>query len=124
VAPANIDKTVAAQFPVTALDHIAGQSGDDPIFNAYEWGGYLIWRRYPPGKVFIDGRNEVYGDAVFSDYLTVAQLHQDAADVLDRYRVRTVLIQANHPLGALLRSSGWTLDYSDKVAEVYARSHA
>jgi hypothetical protein len=43
---------------------------------------------------------------------------------LDRYGVRTVLIQANHPLGMLLRSSGWTLDYADAVAEVYARGHA
>jgi len=32
-----------------------------PIFNDYDFGGYLIWKLYPMQKVFIDGRLLEYG---------------------------------------------------------------
>jgi hypothetical protein len=35
---------------------------DGRLFNDVRFGGYLIWRRHPAAKVFIDGRNEIYGD--------------------------------------------------------------
>ena len=32
---------------------------EQPGYNSYNWGGYLIWRGLP---VFVDGRADVYGD--------------------------------------------------------------
>ncbi len=48
-------------FPVVAVQQIQSQRFTGPIFNQYEWGGYLIWQLYPSEKVFIDGRSDLYG---------------------------------------------------------------
>ena len=39
----------AARFLLA--NHIGG-----PMFNTYEYGGYLMWRLWPQERVFIDGR--------------------------------------------------------------------
>jgi hypothetical protein len=120
--PSLLDDTTRKNFPVDAVAHLAAASTPSPLFNAYEWGGYLIWSAYPQRKVFIDGRAEVYGDSILSDYIEVAALGGKRQDVLDRYGVQSILIHAGNPLGAVLRSSGWRLEYSDQVAEIYTRA--
>jgi hypothetical protein len=48
------------RFPVTACERIAREAPGLTLFNDVQFGGYLIWRFHPPGRVFIDGRNELY----------------------------------------------------------------
>ena len=38
--------------------------------NHYNWGGYFIWKLYPQYRVFMDGRADVYGDALMTDFRT------------------------------------------------------
>lgn len=45
-------------------EHLAGAVAADwpevgHLYNNVAWGGYLLWRLYPPRQVFVDGRNEV-----------------------------------------------------------------
>jgi|GEM_PF-985001 len=47
-------------FPVDACERIAREAPGLRLFNDVAFGGYLVWRFYPPGQVFIDGRNELY----------------------------------------------------------------
>ncbi|MCB0994906.1 MAG: hypothetical protein KDB21_07430, partial [Acidimicrobiales bacterium] len=54
------DTAIAEEYPVAAVDYLVETGlADQNGFNAYQWGGYLIWRSVP---VFIDGRADVYGD--------------------------------------------------------------
>jgi hypothetical protein len=48
--------------PDAAASFLESESVGDHLYNDVRFGGYLIWRRYPAGRVFIDGRNELYGD--------------------------------------------------------------
>jgi hypothetical protein len=48
--------------PAAAVDFLEREGIGRRLFNDVRFGGYLIWRRYPAEKVFIDGRNEIYGD--------------------------------------------------------------
>jgi hypothetical protein len=43
--------------PVKAADFIIANDLRGNMFNAYEWGGYLIWRLAPERQVFIDPRD-------------------------------------------------------------------
>lgn len=49
------------RFPVEACERIARNARGVRLYNDVRFGGYLIWRFHPARKVFIDGRNEVYG---------------------------------------------------------------
>ena len=43
--------------PVKAADFIIANDIRGKMYNAYEWGGYLIWRLAPQRQVFIDPRD-------------------------------------------------------------------
>ena len=58
------------RYPAGALATLRG----DPsarIFTDDEWGDYLIWSLYPSQKVFVDGRDDFYGD----DFEEAAERH-------------------------------------------------
>lgn len=46
-----------ADFPFKASDFIEKTGIRGNMYNAHEWGGFLIWRFYPGRKVFVDGRD-------------------------------------------------------------------
>jgi hypothetical protein len=48
--------------PASAVEFLAREKVGRRLFNDVRFGGYLIWSRYPEERVFIDGRNELYGD--------------------------------------------------------------
>ena len=110
----------AAHYPVAALDWIeANGLADRRVYNAYHWGGYLLWRGYP---VFVDGRADVYGDAFLDEYVLAYQLRGDWRQPLERYRVDYVLIERGASLEALLvESDEWQRVYGDELAVVFVR---
>ncbi|MGH9748552.1 MAG: hypothetical protein ACRD5D_06920 [Candidatus Polarisedimenticolia bacterium] len=48
--------------PWAAGDFLEREQVGGRLFNDVRFGGYLIWRRAPAHRVYIDGRNEVYAD--------------------------------------------------------------
>jgi len=40
------------------------------VFNAYEFGGYLLWRRWPANQVLIDGRYDavLFDEALLEEF--------------------------------------------------------
>lgn len=51
----------AAQYPFGAVEFIREHRPPGPLFNHFNWGGYLIWAlpEYPVG---LDGRTNLYGE--------------------------------------------------------------
>ncbi len=91
-------------YPSGAL--AALRQGSGVLFNDYDWGGYLIWRA-PERPVFIDGRLFPYLPTVFADWNAAVRLAPRWRDVLDQYRVTTVLLRPDRPLVGALREDGW-----------------
>ncbi|GAC1333583.1 MAG: hypothetical protein NVSMB17_14210 [Candidatus Dormibacteria bacterium] len=114
-----IDGVVAAVEPAAATNWMLTHRPRQTLFNNYSFGGWLDWQAAPRYPVFIDGRIEVYGDRVFNDYLTVESLADGWSEVLERYRVRTIMVTPGDRLALVLPSRGWTLAYRDRVAVVY-----
>ena len=108
-------------FPVAAVDFIeeAGLA-DGRIYNTYEWGGYLIWRRIP---VFIDGRTELYGDDFFQYYLQTIRVTEKWQQPLDETAVDLVLLRRSSALATVLQvSPAWQEVYDDDLARVFVRN--
>ncbi|HEX3748473.1 MAG TPA: hypothetical protein VHW09_31315 [Bryobacteraceae bacterium] len=90
------------------------------IFTDDEWGDYLIWRLYPTGKVFVDGRSDFYGDDFENKYIDVLNVKRGWEQILDGFGVNTILLPPSTPLsGVLKESSHWHTVYDDGVALIF-----
>ncbi len=111
-----------AKFPAAAVDFLQKNNLTAPLYNAYGWGGYLIWRGYPVTRVFIDGRADVYGDQFIEEFLRTYRGGANWRAQLDRYGVRLVLVEPDAPIVAqLLQGSEWRRIYADERAVIYEK---
>jgi hypothetical protein len=109
-------------FPEGAVAYLQSHPPVGPIFNHYDWGGYLIWRLYPSLQVFIDGRADVYGEQFFREFADTYQFKDDWRQSLERWRIGAVLVPASSALAAGLRQApGWTVSYEDAQAVIMTR---
>jgi hypothetical protein len=107
------------RYPAAAL---AAMKFDERsrVFTNDEWGDYLIYRLYPRGRVFVDGRSDFYGNDFGDRYLDVMHVRHGWEKTLSRYGVDTILMPLDAPLtGALKESSRWTVVYDDGRALVF-----
>ena len=58
-----------ASYPVQAVRFINDHGIKGRIYNAYNWGGYLVLNWYPNRQVFIDSRADVYRDEFIEQYM-------------------------------------------------------
>ncbi len=117
--PATLPADSPMRPPVAAV--AAAQAADlpGPIFNAYDFGGYLIWA-WPARPTFIDGRTDLFPVEQFRDYVTIETGDMAALDVLTRYGVRTAIVRAGTPISRQLADApAWRVVYGDAIADVY-----
>jgi len=122
------------RYPSGAADFLLAHRIPGPIFNTYEYGGYLIWRLWPEYRVFIDGR--ALSESVFTDYGRILYNHDEsggksAQGLLDQYGIQTIVMNTmeyNQGLVYLLapaladpHETTWKLVYSDPAAIVLMR---
>ena len=121
--PAAEATAIRAVLPVQAADALQRTGRPLRVFNYYDFGGYLLWRLYPDGgRVFIDGRVEVYGAQVFSQYLRVSYLASGWQDVLAQAHPDAIVLPSAHPLtGILKQDPAWRVLSRDEVATVFIR---
>jgi len=121
--PSTEATAIRASLPVQAADALQRTGRPLRVFNYYDFGGYLLWRLYPDGgRVFIDGRVEVYGAQVFSQYLRVSYLASGWQDVIAESHPDAIVLPSAHPLtGILGQDPAWTLLSRDEVATVFIR---
>ena len=120
---ADMQRKVAEQFPVQALEYMRGHSVPGPLFNSYGFGGYMIEAGY---KTFIDGRSELFEQTgVLGDYMHITLLKPGALQVLGSYGIQSCLVQRDEPFATLLSSSpDWSKVYSDQLSALYVKRDA
>src|SRR5262249_7108078 len=60
LSPRALEAAVRKEYPAAAATVVAERKYPGPLYNHYNWGGYLIWR-LPDLQVSMDGRANVYG---------------------------------------------------------------
>ena len=117
---ADMTATIKKQFPVEALEYLRQHPAPAPMFNAYDFGGYMVWAG---NEVFIDGRSELFEvTGVLADYEHIAHVKPAAMKILDNYGVRSCLLHRDEPLATLLASHpGWRHVYSDARSALFVK---
>jgi hypothetical protein len=124
------------KIPNGATDFLALHRVTQPMFNTYEYGGYLIWRLWPGQRTFIDGR--ALSESVFRDYTRILYNHDSsdgmpaAEDLLNRYGIQVIVMNTFEyttgpvyllaPALADPAQTAWKLVYNDPRALVFMRT--
>ncbi|HEV8336992.1 MAG TPA: hypothetical protein VGR67_11280 [Candidatus Polarisedimenticolia bacterium] len=127
--------------PRAAVDFIETRGIGGRLFNDVLFGGYLVWRRYPEHRVFIDGRNEIY-DSLLAEIFDAVNDGEKWKLLMERYGIDAALLRRGQmqavryppsvPGGAVtteLRAfsashfpaSQWALVYWDERALLFVR---
>lgn len=79
-------------FPKSLVDRITTYPDLGNLYHDPVWGGYLLWRTFPPRQIFIDTRNEV-GPELLRE---VGQARQNArlwVELLARFDIDAALVR-------------------------------
>ena len=117
---ATIDEALAINYPVAAVERMNQLDRRGNLFNAYNWGGYLIFNA-PQHPVFIDGRADLYNDFL-EEYVSAAAGMTRWREVFARWDIALALIETESGLAERLDSADdWRRVYRDAVASLYHR---
>jgi len=113
VAPAaNMSPKAAVDY---ALDH--GTTG--PVFNDFDFGGYLIFRGI---KTFMDGRTLPFGKEFSGDYFRMGRNLSKLDGVADKYNITWTLLRPDSAFASYFdHSPAWRRLYADDTAVVHVR---
>jgi hypothetical protein len=116
---------VAKTFPAKAAEHVAEKGYAGPLYNDFNWGGYLIWA-LPQLPVAIDGRTNLHGDERIEHVGDVWAAIPTAADDPELFDAGVIIAPATSPrVSLLLRDPRFKARfdevYSDDLARVFVR---
>jgi hypothetical protein len=101
--------------PARALKFVADNHINGPVFNAINFGDYLLFSGIAP---FIDGRVDMYGDTFLKRYAEVGEF----PEIARQYDIQWAILNPTNPHVALLdHLYGWDRVYQDDVSIVYVK---
>ncbi len=115
---ARLSARLAEDMPVHAVEVVKAKGWSGPLYNDYNWGGYLIWALRMP--VAVDGRQNVYGDQLLNRSYATWNAQPGWDSDPDLQKAKLVIAPVNAPLTQLLRMDPrFELAYEDKIAAVF-----
>ena len=117
----SLEASLAAEYPVAAVAAVKHHRYPGPLYNTFDWGGFLIWQ-LPEHRVSMDGRTNIHGDhRIWRSFVTsMGQKGWDTDEEL--HSARLVILPAGLALAELLRREpDYELVYEDAVAVVFTR---
>ena len=109
-------------YPVAAADYIREHRLPQPLFNAFEWGGFLTWY-LPEYPVAIDGRIDLYGDDFIAECSKVMSVEARYTDFPAMANAATIILPRSAVMAQALSSlPAYKVAYGDDVATVLVRN--
>jgi hypothetical protein len=122
LSPASIQRAESERFPTEAVRFIRETQPAGPMFNSYNFGGYLIYHLWPDYQVFVDGRTDLYDDQFLRTYLQTALALPGWQAQIDQAGIRLILVEPNSPLAIVLQNtSDWKQIFEDKQAVIFQK---
>jgi hypothetical protein len=108
-------------YPIRATEFIRDSHLPGPMYNSYNWGGFLIFNlREQP--VSIDPRVDAYGDELSTRSVNTVNAIRWRDDP-DLARANFVLLERHAPLASALESDqGYRVAYKDQLAVIFVRA--
>lgn len=118
----NLVTPVQELYPVRAANFIRANHLPGPMYNTFNWGGFLIFD-LPEYPVSIDGRNDFYGTTVFLRMQNTLRGIDWKSDP-DLSRANFVLLERSYALANILKADpDYKLVYEDDHADVFVKTH-
>lgn len=109
-------------FPVEAANFIEANPQRGNMFNEFNWGGYLLYRLWPPYTVFLDSQSDFYGESLMRDYDQIMSAKSDWQNQMAEYQIEWAIIHIGSPLaGAIENAPDWKTVYKDNIALIVRR---
>jgi len=120
--PRGLDRAISSQFPVNAVNYLRMNPVGGPLYNSFDWGGFLIFYM-PQYPVAIDGRTDVYGDALTGQFISTEAADPSYATNSHLSEAGVVILKTSVPLAKLLPTDRrFRVIYRDDIAVVLARN--
>jgi hypothetical protein len=114
-----LQSVVERNFPVAAVKFVNEKNYSGPLYNHFNWGGYLIWS-LPRLLVSMDGRMNVHGDQRIERSVKTWSGVKGWESDPELMEARLVIGDVNHTLTNVLRTnSRFKSVYEDDVAVVF-----
>jgi hypothetical protein len=125
------------RYPAGAAKFLLDHHITGPIFNTWDYGGYLIWSLWPQQRVFIDGRalnesvNKDYRRALLNPGGQLFEMGDAREEVFVRYQIEAIVMNCFeyttgtiYPLALALAmpdQTDWKLVYDDGPSMIFLR---
>ncbi len=114
-----LQEEIATRYPVAAAAFVEQHGYAGPLYNHYNWGGYLM-RRLPQLPVAMDGRTIVHGEERMKRSFDTWEGQPEWSRDPELATARLIIAQVRTPLAELLRrDSRFELVYADAIAVVF-----
>jgi hypothetical protein len=122
ISEQQLESVVERRFPVAAVRFINEKNYPGPLYNHFNWGGYLIWA-LPRLLVSMDGRMNVHGDQRIERSVNTWSGLKGWESDAELMKAGLVIAGVNHALTNLVRMDPrFKLVYEDNVATVFVAS--
>jgi hypothetical protein len=106
-----------SKFPVAAVREARAAALDGPIFEAWEWGGYIMYA-WPGAKLIVDPLE--FNRITIQAFSRIDGVRPGWQEELEKWNVKTVLVRPESALASALKGdSAWTTWYRDTTAVVF-----
>lgn len=116
-------------YPHKAVDFLVKNKVKGNFFNDFNSGAYLVGKKFPDIKVYIDGRTEVYGGEFFKNYLKFwGGDEKVAARDIEKYQLTGALLNSLRQniqpklLKYFYTNPEWALVYFDYDAVIFLKN--
>jgi hypothetical protein len=111
------------KFPVDAVNWLHENPQPGNMFNFFIWGGYLEYNLWPEELVFVDTKQDFYGEAFMHQYRKVFYVEEGWEEVLDQYDVSWAILPTDERVAKAIQADlGWVPIYQDDTA-IILRDH-
>ncbi|HEX2221762.1 MAG TPA: hypothetical protein VHK06_04490 [Candidatus Limnocylindria bacterium] len=96
-------------YPVLGVRTLIEHRPDARVVAEYGWGGYVISQLFDRGgRVFVDGRNDMYPEQILRDYSALREGDPGWEEIVSRHRVEAMLFPPEAPIvTGIAQLAGW-----------------
>jgi len=117
-----LDRAISGEYPVDAVNFLRRNPVGGPLYNSFDWGGFLIFYM-PQYPVSIDGRTDLYGDAMDEQYYSTQEADPSYVNDPVLNEAGVVLLKKKFPIATQLQvDRRFRVIYRDDMAVIFARN--
>ncbi len=117
-----LDREISQEYPVDAVNFLRKNPAGGPLYNSFDWGGFLIFYM-PQYPVSIDGRTDLYGDAMDARYFSTQEANPSYVTDPVLNEAGVVILKNQFPIASMLMTDRrFRVIYRDNLATVLVRN--